>query len=157
MTSVFGHPATAQLLITDHRDHVLIVLPAKDGAPWQLPGGVIEAGESPAQAAEREVREELGLTLTIRPEDLLAVEWLQAARPGRRARFVFLFTGPELDDGCYDFRLQRTELAAFRWAAPGEARDLLHPAIADRIDAASEGPRLPVYREIRTEERTPAP
>ena len=37
---------------------------ASGGCEWQLPGGWIEAGESPHQAARREVVEETGLVLS---------------------------------------------------------------------------------------------
>jgi RimJ/RimL family protein N-acetyltransferase/8-oxo-dGTP pyrophosphatase MutT (NUDIX family) len=43
---------------------------------WDLPGGVVEVGESPQRAAAREVAEELALTL--RTGDLLLVDWLPA-------------------------------------------------------------------------------
>jgi RimJ/RimL family protein N-acetyltransferase/ADP-ribose pyrophosphatase YjhB (NUDIX family) len=43
---------------------------------WDLPGGVVEVGESPRLAAGREVREELALTLAA--GDLLVVDWLPA-------------------------------------------------------------------------------
>jgi 8-oxo-dGTP pyrophosphatase MutT (NUDIX family) len=41
---------------------------------WDLPGGVVEVGESPQVAVAREVEEELGLT--IPPGRLLLTDWL---------------------------------------------------------------------------------
>jgi 8-oxo-dGTP pyrophosphatase MutT (NUDIX family) len=45
-------------------DEVLLIATA-GGRRWQLPKGHLEAGELPAQAAVREVREETGVTGTI--------------------------------------------------------------------------------------------
>jgi 8-oxo-dGTP pyrophosphatase MutT (NUDIX family)/GNAT superfamily N-acetyltransferase len=41
---------------------------------WDLPGGVVEPGESPATGLVREIREELGLDLE--PTGLAAINWL---------------------------------------------------------------------------------
>ena len=52
---------SARLLLVDSEDRVLLV-PVRDGdaAWWDLPGGGVEAGETPAQAAVRETLEETG-------------------------------------------------------------------------------------------------
>ncbi|MEO8194937.1 MAG: NUDIX domain-containing protein [Gemmatimonadales bacterium] len=54
---------------------------------WQLPKGLIEPGETPEQAAVREVREEAGIT--ARPERLMErVEyWYQARQGGEKVRY----------------------------------------------------------------------
>ncbi|MFD5231036.1 NUDIX domain-containing protein [Streptomyces qaidamensis] len=143
---------TAAVLITNPGDDLLIVHPAKDDAPWQLPGGIVEQGESPVDAVRREGREELGLDLDITEHDLFAVEWLQATRPGRRDRFAFLFAGPVLHPADTDrITLQREELDAWRWAPRAEAQELLHPAIAARIVGPLQTPGSAVYRETRHE------
>ncbi|MFV0532357.1 MAG: NUDIX domain-containing protein [Cumulibacter sp.] len=41
---------------------------------WELPGGIVEPGEAPALAGQREVAEEIGLELPV--SRLLAVDWL---------------------------------------------------------------------------------
>lgn len=152
-----GHPITASVLITSADDLVLLVHPASHpGAPWALPGGLVEAGESPLAAARREVREELGIEVDIRTDDLFAVEWLEATHPGRRARLAFVFAGPVLtaaDTG--SFTLQREEVDRWAWATGPEALEILHPRIANRIRGPLQLPGSTLYLETRNE-RTPA-
>lgn len=65
--------AISQLLVRDGEGRVLICrLTYKND--WDLPGGVVEVGESPRLAAEREVHEELALDLTA--GRILLTDWL---------------------------------------------------------------------------------
>ncbi|HET7357787.1 MAG TPA: GNAT family N-acetyltransferase [Nocardioidaceae bacterium] len=67
--------AIAQMLVRDDRDRVLLCrLTYK--TDWDLPGGVVEVGESPRLAVSREVEEELGLSL--KTGALLLTDWLPA-------------------------------------------------------------------------------
>ncbi len=65
--------AIAQMLLRDPDDRVLVCqLTYK--RDWDLPGGVVEVGESPQLAVGREVEEELGLV--VPPGPLLLTDWL---------------------------------------------------------------------------------
>ena len=58
-----------------------------DPPRWQLPKGLVDAGETPEMAALREVREEAGLEAEI-VEKLKVVEyWYQATVGGKRVRY----------------------------------------------------------------------
>jgi ADP-ribose pyrophosphatase YjhB (NUDIX family) len=80
---------------------------------WDLPGGVVEPGESPRDGVRREVREELGLD--VAEPRLLTVNWLPAWRAWDDA-CVFVY-----DLGVHDpalthaLALQPTEIAAVHW------------------------------------------
>jgi 8-oxo-dGTP diphosphatase len=51
-------------VIVDDTGHILLAL--RDRPPiWNLPGGGVEPGEAPWEAAVRETREEVGLTVTV--------------------------------------------------------------------------------------------
>jgi len=65
--------AISQMLIRDQDQRVLLCqLTYKHD--WDLPGGVVEVGESPRLAVGREVDEELGLS--IDPGPILLTDWL---------------------------------------------------------------------------------
>lgn len=67
--------AISQMLVRDPEGRVLLCqLTYK--RDWDLPGGVVEVGESPRLAVQREVEEELGLD--IEPAGLLLTDWLPA-------------------------------------------------------------------------------
>ncbi|WP_037069246.1 NUDIX domain-containing protein [Pseudonocardia acaciae] len=141
-----AHPATARGLITDLHGHWLIVRPTGDHR-WHLPGGLIEQNESPAAACRREVREELGLDLE--PGPLHALGWNPPVRPGRSARFTFIFAMGTHDAAALAARihLRESELDAWQWSRPDQALGMLHPDLAERLTTARATVPSAVYVE----------
>jgi ADP-ribose pyrophosphatase YjhB (NUDIX family) len=121
----------ADVLITDQAGRVLLVDPTyKEG--WDLPGGMVEANEPPRVAAERELREELGLTLTV--GRLLLVEWVPPHGPWDD-QLVFLFDGGELDDTAVaNLQLTDEELAGVKFVTLTEAKPLLKSRLWSQLD-----------------------
>ena len=73
----------ATALFRDAEGRVLVVDPVYKAA-WDLPGGAVEADESPHAACRREVVEELGLDRP--PGRVLAVDWVPARAIGPASR-----------------------------------------------------------------------
>ncbi|MEV1013258.1 NUDIX hydrolase [Micromonospora sp. NPDC049801] len=125
----------AGLLLTDPRGRVLLVEPAYK-ASWEIPGGCVEADESPYQAAVRECREELGLTLT--PGRLLVMDWVPP-QPGRTEGVMFVFDAGTLTSEQTDrIVLPPTELRSWSWCDQPAAHERLPALLARRVAAARE-------------------
>lgn len=128
-------PATrgaAGALLLDGSGRLLLVERVYDSVwPWGLPGGIIEADESPLEACRREIREELGIDPVI--EHLAAVDWVPP-RPPKTAGNMYLFTGRL--PAPRRIRLDTTELSAWTWVTPAEIARLLPRHTVRRIDAA---------------------
>src|SRR5229473_7540117 len=76
-------------LCRDQESRVLLVDPVYRDT-WDLPGGAVEAEESPQTACRREVAEELGLDRPV--GRVLAVDWVPS-RPGRPEGLVVVYDG----------------------------------------------------------------
>jgi 8-oxo-dGTP pyrophosphatase MutT (NUDIX family) len=128
------------VLLRDPGNRILIVEPTyKDY--WELPGGAVEADESPYDAAVRELKEELGLS--VAPGRLLVVDWVPP-RAGRTDGVMFVYDGGVLDPArTTEIQLPADELRSWAWATPMQARQLLSPLLARRaaaaLDAANDG------------------
>jgi 8-oxo-dGTP diphosphatase len=129
-------PGAAGVLYVDDTGRVLLVHPSYKPY-WDLPGGIIEPGESPRDAARRELHEKLGCQ-ALPVGDLLVVDFLPA-KDGRPAsmRYVFgcLWNSPS---GAVPFDIQPGEIDAWAWSTPEQQteRQLEAPILARRVAAA---------------------
>jgi 8-oxo-dGTP diphosphatase len=128
----------ADVLVRDAAQRILLVDPTYK-PDWDLPGGMAEANEPPLEAARREVREELGLTLTI--GRLLCVDWVSPHGPWDDT-LVFIFDGGVLTAAKVDnLRLVDDELAAYQFCTLEQTAQLLRPYVWQRTHAALEALR----------------
>lgn len=119
--------AAGALFLDDH-GRVLLVHPTyKD--TWDIPGGYVERGESPAAACRRELNEELGLDRD--PRRLLAVDW--APNAGEGDKLLFLFDCGQLGADEARIRLDRTELDRWAWVELDRLDDYVLDRIARRV------------------------
>ena len=120
----------AGALIRDDEGRVLLVEPTYKST-WELPGGSVEADESPRQACAREVAEELGCELRI--GRLLCMEW-QGPEPDRTESHMFVYDGGVL--GGEPIRLPADELSSYAFLPEGDLDTVMVPRLARRTRAA---------------------
>ena len=116
--------AIAQGILRDSAGRVLLCeLTYK--AEWDLPGGVVDPSESPADCVVREVREELAIDVEVRA--LLAVNWLPPWR-GWSDATVFVFDLGVADEGLLArTTLERREIRSLHFAGEEEWEQRVAP------------------------------
>jgi 8-oxo-dGTP diphosphatase len=125
----------AGALFRDGAGRVLLVDPVYRDT-WDLPGGAVEAEESPHSACRREVAEELGLDR--RAGRVLAVDWVPS-RPERPEGLVVVYDGGVLTPTDIDaITVRDGELAGFAFIHPDAVAGLVTPLVGRRIAACLE-------------------
>ncbi len=121
------------VLLRDAAGRVLLVNPTyKPG--WDLPGGMAEANESPEETATRELREELGLPITL--YGLLVVDWVAPHGPWDD-QLAFVFDGGTLDAPVTGgIAPCGEELSKVAFVTQGTAQGLLGDSLRNRFNAA---------------------
>jgi 8-oxo-dGTP diphosphatase len=135
----------AHVLLTDDQDRVLLC-ETQFKTDWELPGGIVEPGESPRQGAVREVREELGVDWPV--GRLLVADWMPPYLGWEDAIEMIFDGGRVTDEQLGRFVLQASEIRRVRLCTIAEAAHLVTPLAHRRLAlAAALGPDQMAYLE----------
>ncbi len=111
--------------------NILIVKPTYKDC-WEIPGGIVEENESPRQAVEREVHEEIGLKCRV--ITLLSTDYQHPVEQ-KTESIMFIFEGGVLDEKeINQIKIDGTELSEYRFVPLAEAMKLLSPVLARRME-----------------------
>ncbi|MFG1637432.1 NUDIX domain-containing protein [Pseudonocardia alni] len=132
-SDTFATPRVAAgALFVNPAGRILLVHPTyKD--TWDIPGGYVERGESPAAACRREIAEELGLDRE--PVALLSVDWAPSDKEGDK--LLFVFDCGHLGDDAERIRLADDELDRWEWVALDDLESYVIPRLARRLRATA--------------------
>jgi 8-oxo-dGTP diphosphatase len=122
----------AAALCRDRAGRVLLVDPVYRDT-WDLPGGAVEAEESPQAACRREVAEELGLDRQV--GRVLALDWVPS-RPERPEGLIVVYDGGVLAANDIEaIVVQEGELAGYALVRPDQVPRRVTPLVARRISS----------------------
>lgn len=121
----------ASVLFLDEAGDVLLVEPTYK-AMWEIPGGRMQAGETPREACARTLQEQF--TMDVPLGRLLVADWAPHVRD-ERMRFVFdggVLTDKQLDA----IELPPHELESWAFISPHELFVMTEPRLCRRVTAA---------------------
>lgn len=116
LRSLDARPSSATVILENASGQALIVK-ANYKSHWTFPGGIVDEGESPAQAAVREVQEEVGLTID---REKLRFGWVAYRTSSMADTYQFVFYAPLPPDAETSIVLQATEIDEYVWVSKAD-------------------------------------
>lgn len=115
-------------LIQDAEGNVLVVEPTYK-AEFEIPGGIVEAGEDPRACCRREVREELGVEIEV---GRLLVIAHKTEPPQRGDSIMFIYDGGTVADPG-TFTIDPGEVKAARYLPVDALPRVMSARLAERV------------------------
>lgn len=124
------------IMLTDGSGRVFFARRIDTANAWQMPQGGIDDGETPRDAALRELKEETGTDDAVilaessdwlkydLPPELASRMWKGRYRGQAQKWFAFRFTG---QDDAFDLTAHEQEFDTWRWATPAEILEEIVP------------------------------
>jgi 8-oxo-dGTP pyrophosphatase MutT (NUDIX family) len=128
---MFATPRLASGALFVNHDRILLVRKTY-GNGWDIPGGYVDRGESPAAACEREVREELGLSRSA--VRLLVHDWAPSDSEGDK--ILYVFDCGQLGEDENRIRLESAEISSTAWVPVSELAGYVIPRLIRRLTHA---------------------
>jgi 8-oxo-dGTP diphosphatase len=124
---------SSDVILRDEEGRILLVDP-RYKPDWDIPGGMAESNEPPHEAVRRELREELGLDITV--AGMLVVDWVSPHGPWDDL-LAFVFDGGRMSsEQMAGIRISDGELSAYEFCSPVQAQQRLRPYVWRRVAAA---------------------
>ncbi|QXV57471.1 NUDIX hydrolase [Amycolatopsis sp. TNS106] len=124
---------SAGVLYRDENDRVLIVEPSYK-EHWDIPGGACDKDEPPWRTADREIREELGITRP--PGQLIVIDYIPADDRMPEG-LAFIFDGGLISaDDLARLDITDPEIVSVNLMPLNDAAPKLKPILARRVAAA---------------------
>ncbi|MFD4191793.1 NUDIX domain-containing protein [Amycolatopsis thermoflava] len=127
----FATPRIAAGALFVDGDRVLLVRKTY-GNRWDIPGGYVDRGESPAAACRREIREEIGLARE--PVRLLIQDWAPNEKEGDK--ILYVFSCGDLGSDEQAIQLDNDELDHWEWVPVEKLDEYVIPRLARRLAQA---------------------
>jgi len=136
----------ATVILEDSKGNILYHVDKNTGMAI-LPGGAIDKGESALKAAQRELFEETGLRMKLKPYDKVITE--------REANYIYRVTVPDLNVLIPKLTPQAKEVAGFRAINPGiytgKSQLNVFGSKGIRAEDLYIGSRIKIIREVNNE------
>jgi 8-oxo-dGTP diphosphatase len=125
----------AGVVARDEHGRILLVKPTYK-EPWEIPGGVVDAGESPLATCQREIEEELGVTWSV--GRLLVIDYVGDDPPFMEALVLVFDGGVHPNNVTPISPSANAELSSAEWCPVDLALERVDPRLRRRLRSALE-------------------